>query len=106
MGSRCPAPIHGEAMTRSLADPEFEALRCGMISLRDVVRENLPPEDQRQIADLIDANEFGVALEWILDTVSETDNMLPPSALELVEKLAKEMDMYSAVLDRLPQRHG
>src|SRR3954467_15634011 len=79
-----------------------DELRSGMISLRDAVVDRLSDEDQRQVTELIDANEFGVALEWILDSLAERNRPLHRSALELVESLARAMGMYLAVLDRLP----
>lgn len=77
-------------------------LRGGLIKLRDAVLDRLTHEDQQQISELIDANEYGVALEWILDALAETKRKLPQSALTLIEKLAREMDMYPAILERIP----
>jgi len=81
---------------------QLSELRAEVIRLRDLVLDRLPEGDQRQISELIDANEFGVALEWVLDSLTETGRKLPHRALKLVESLAKQMEMYPAVLTRIP----
>lgn len=80
----------------------YDELHDGLSRLRDTVLEQLSGEDQRQLSEFIDANEFGVALEYLLDALAETNRKLPRSALPLVEELAKKMDMYPAILSRLP----
>lgn len=81
---------------------DFDALRAGLLNLQEALLGRLSDEDQRQVTELIDANEFGVALEWMLDSLAESRSTLPGSALPLVEKLAREMEIYPTVLERLP----
>ena len=79
-----------------------DSRRTRTLRVRDAVLHQLTVDDQRQVTDLIDAGEFGVALEWIVDSLAEGNWIVPRSVLELVIELAKEMDMYPAVLERLP----
>jgi hypothetical protein len=80
----------------------YEELRRGMLCLRDALQERLSEDEQREVTELVDANEFGVALEFVLDALTEANRTLPRPAVAMVEKLALMMEMYPAILNRLP----
>lgn len=61
----------------------------------------LSEPDRVQVTELLEANELGVALEWIADAAREAGAALEPSLLELMLRLAGAMGIEASVRERL-----
>lgn len=80
----------------------FDDLRARLVRLRDALAARLSDDDFKQVSDLIEANEFGVALEWIVDALVETSGSVPRLVMESIQGLAEDMNMPSAIVAKIP----
>lgn len=69
--------------------------------------DRLPGKDITQVAEFIDANELGLALEWMADALSEEEQPLAPDErtdmLALVERMRMD-DRVPGALQSCPER--
>ena len=80
----------------------YEELHRELHRLMSRVVDRLLPQHASDISEFIDANEFGIALEWLLSTLAETGKTLSRSEFDLAMDLAKKMEMFPAICDRFP----
>jgi hypothetical protein len=71
----------------------FMYCRTKITALFDVMRPYLPKRDLEQVESLVNADEWGVALEQLLGAVVEEQLPFPSAALQISEELAKAMNM-------------
>ena len=76
------------------------ALNPVMVRLVDTLQGLLPEEDVRHIRELIDANQPGLALEWITDAVTQTD-LRDPSLRQLLVQLGQQLGISASIRERL-----
>jgi hypothetical protein len=72
-----------------------------MQRLIGTLQSALPETDVRQIRELIDANQLGLALEWIADTVKPTNLANDPSLRQLLVQLGTQLQIAASIRERL-----
>lgn len=81
---------------------QFLERRAELSRLLESVEDRLPREDRDYVADFIEANEYALALEWVVDAFAEEKRAFTRDEIERIEALAKKMNMYPAILDHYP----
>lgn len=76
------------------------ALNPVMVRLVDTLQSALPETDVRHIRELLDANQPGLALEWITDSVTQT-GLQDPSLRQLLVQLGTQLGIAQAIRERL-----
>ncbi len=79
----------------------YEQTRADLARLLQQVGASFPAEQTRYVEDFIDANEYQLALEWMLDGLIELDLPLPPDAEALARDLATRLGITGEIGERL-----
>jgi len=78
-----------------------EQIRAELTRLLGLVRDTFPAEQTRYVEDFITANEYQLALEWILDGMAELQVPISPDAASLVRELASRLGVLDVIAPRL-----
>lgn len=81
--------------------PHFEELQGRLRGLLFVLADRLPSITVGLVAELIDANECGVALEIIIEMLVESGALIDTAELRIVERLADEMGLQEITAEQL-----
>jgi hypothetical protein len=80
---------------------EYEELQGRVRGLLISVADQLPPVTARLVAEMIDANECGVALETMSEMLVESGAVLSGDIVAIVDGLVQTMGLDSANVARL-----
>jgi hypothetical protein len=83
---------------------DFEELQGRLRGLLINVADQLPTVTVQLIGEMIDANEFGVALETLSEMLVESGGWISPEMLSDVSLLVRQMDLDRINVDRLKPR--
>jgi len=75
--------------------------------LLGLVRDGFPAEQAKYVEDFIAADEYQLALEWILDGMAELGVPISPPVVSLARALASRLgvlEVIAARLERLQER--
>lgn len=64
------------------------------------LEQRLPPDDRRDVAELIDANECGLALQTIGDVLAEESIPVDDTIVKQIVELANDIGLPSEVAER------
>ncbi len=77
------------------------ALDPVMRRLIETLESTLPETEVRHLRELIDANEPGIALEWITDAVTQRGLTSDPSLRQLLVQLGTQLGIAASIRTRL-----
>ena len=79
---------------------DWDELEKPLRQLLNQVKSNLSASERREIEEYINGNEFDVAMEALVDFLTETSEPISKQAIASARKLATAMDL-SAELKRI-----
>ncbi len=82
-------------------DGRYRELDHQLRALSATLGGRLPGADRRMLDELIEVNEFGLALETLIDALAEEKIEPSPATIGEMERLAEQMGMGEGKLDRL-----
>lgn len=82
----------------------YEQTHAELTSLLDLVRGSFPAEQTKYVEDFIAADEYQLALEWILDGMAELRIPISPAADSLARALASRLGTLDVIAPRLERR--
>ena len=89
-------------MTANLHDDAYYLdLQQRLRSLATALQDRLLPNDRSRVAELIDANECGLALETISDALAEDGVRLDQMTVDEIARLTDTMGLPSDLVGRL-----
>jgi hypothetical protein len=77
---------------------DFSAIERRLIRILDALSSELSVVERKAITDLIDVDEYGLALEWLCGTLIEGRKALPSNVYHDIVALADSMDMRSTTI--------
>lgn len=80
---------------------DHDALTGSCNAVLILVADRLPRATVEQVAEFVDASEFGVAVEWLADALADLDVAVPAEAFALLDDLFTTMLLPRDRLDRL-----
>ena len=79
----------------------YEELRGKVLALLIMIQDQLPSATVKIVAELVDANEPGVALETMSEMLVESGEAITLESLALVDDLVRTMQLDSVNVERL-----
>lgn len=89
--------VEKSSMTRE----ERSKIVTALSSILDRTKEVLTSEDRTQVTELIEAHEFGLALETIVYAVHEEGGRVPRGLVDEMSMLARQLEMENELRQRL-----
>ncbi|MDA8139177.1 MAG: MafI family immunity protein [Desulfobacteraceae bacterium] len=78
---------------------DFQYIEKLLVQLLELLKTVFIESERKEVQDLIDVGEYGVALETLVDIIDEENKKIPGEALWLIKNLAKAMHIDEGELD-------
>lgn len=88
-----------------MSNYDYQSIENLLLRLRGLLLEIFTDSEKVEVQDFIDAGEYGLALETVVDIVIEENKQIPGESMALVCELADVMQLDKKVFEEKLRGH-